>query len=576
VINVSSCRCFISSLALAASCVLPLACAAGTSQLAVAGPPNASARPARTSSGELALAAVAAASCPASRTDRVELGALLDELGDLSSLARIDRPAYSSLLSSSFDRASTKPGEPDWFANKDFAQPKPGEPVVLLDAAGPGVVTRIWSANPSGRLRVYIDGAATPVIEAPMDQLLDGAVKPLSAPYAFSAAHGHSLYFPIPFSRRCRITVETDAKRFYYQVDYRKYPDAAKLSSFSATALVNADCQKQRTAARLELAAAGQLPQLKAAEAFTLAIEPGKRNEHRIPAASGGSVIRELRVRPSSLDPEALRGTILTLEFDGEQTVQVPLSDFFGSGPGLATVRSLPVTVDPDHGLLLARWPMPYRVSATIALTGASQARFEAAFELATVPQPWNDESLLFGAQWHPPSEQVSTPPNDWPLVAIKGAGKYVGTLLNVQNGDVQWWGEGDERIYVDAETFPSHFGTGTEDYFGYGWCSNELFTTPFNGQTQASGKQNWGHTSLYRFHLFDAIPFNTNLRFDLEIRHWRKYPVPLALDAISFYYARPGVTLEPRATDPAAYAVPTQTNPPLEMPPARYTCGGN
>ena len=33
------------------------------------------------------------------------------------------------------------------------------------------------------------------------------------------------------------------------------------------------------------------------------------------------------------------------------------------------------------------------------------------------------------------------------------------------------WWGEGDEKVFVDGEKFPSHFGTGTEDYYGYAWC---------------------------------------------------------------------------------------------------------
>ena len=26
------------------------------------------------------------------------------------------------------------------------------------------------------------------------------------------------------------------------------------------------------------------------------------------------------------------------------------------------------------------------------------------------------------------------------------------------------WWSEADETIYVDGETFPDYFGTGTED----------------------------------------------------------------------------------------------------------------
>lgn len=557
--------------------VVLAACSSGPSQASI----ESAARPgsaARASGGELTLAEIASGSCPSPRRDVIALGGLLDELGDLSSLSRVDRPAYTSHLSSSFDRASASvnPGEPDWFANKDFAQPTGGEPVVLLDTAGPGVVTRIWSANPSGTVRIYLDGSATPVIDAPLDALLDGAVQPIVAPYAFKAADGHNLYFPIPFRRHCRILVQTDEKGLFYQVDYRRYPDATKLESFSATALAAAECPKLRTAARLELAARLALPQLTAAESFTLAIEPGKRSEQRLVAAPGGSVIRELRVRPSSLDAAALRGTILTLEFDGEPTVQVPLGDFFGTGPGLADVRSLPLTVDTERGLLVSRWPMPYREHATIALTGASSARFDAAFEVAIDPNPWTEDTLLFGAQWHAPSVQTSTPANDWALLALRGAGKYVGTLLNVQNGALQWWGEGDERIFIDDERFPSHFGTGTEDYFGYGWCSNERFTLPFIGQTQSSGQQNWGSTSLYRFHVLDAIPFRTSVRFDLEVRHWRKQPVPLVYDAIGFFYVRPGATVEPRASDPTQYRVPLPTNPPLELSPAHYTCGGS
>jgi hypothetical protein len=144
------------------------------------------------------------------------------------------------------------------------------------------------------------------------------------------------------------------------------------------------------------------------------------------------------------------------------------------------------------------------------------------------------------------------------------------------ENGDVLWWGEGDERIWVDEEEFPSHFGTGTEDYFGYGWCSNEVFSTPFNGQTQASGKQNWGGSSLYRFHVFDAVAFRSGLRFDLEVRHWRKVPVPLVYGGVAFFYVRPGAEVKPQASAPEEYRVPVAANPPLEMDVGRYTCGGD
>ena len=47
---------------------------------------------------------------------------------------------------------------------------------VLADMDGPGCVVRIWSANPNdaGKVRVYLDGAEEPVIEAPLQELLGG------------------------------------------------------------------------------------------------------------------------------------------------------------------------------------------------------------------------------------------------------------------------------------------------------------------------------------------------------------------------------------------------------------------
>ena len=46
------------------------------------------------------------------------------------------------------------------------------------------------------------------------------------------------------------------------------------------------------------------------------------------------------------------------------------------------------------------------------------------------------------------------------------------------------WATKGDEKVYVDGETFPSHFGTGTEDYYGYAWGRYEPWINhPFVAQ---------------------------------------------------------------------------------------------
>ena len=80
-------------------------------------------------------------------------------------------------------------------------------------------------------------------------------------------------------------------------------------------------------------------------------------------------------------------------------------------------------------------------------------------------------------------------------FVTAKGKGVYVGDTLTLFNGDKLWWGEGDEKIYVDDETFPSHFGTGTEDYYCYAWGRHETFAGPFNAQPDGTGNNSPGFT---------------------------------------------------------------------------------
>jgi hypothetical protein len=111
---------------------------------------------------------------------------------------------------------------------------------------------------------------------------------------------------------------------------------------------------------------------------------------------------------------------------------------------------------------------------------------------------------------------------------------------MQIANPVRNWWGEGDEKIYVDEETFPSTFGTGTEDYFGYAWCSPEPFERAYHAQPRCDGPGNYGHTSLQRWHVIDPVPFRERLRFDMEIWHHRR-DVELHVGAVTYFYARPG-----------------------------------
>ena len=88
--------------------------------------------------------------------------------------------------------------------------------------------------------------------------------------------------------------------------------------------------------------------------------------------------------------------------------------------------------------------------------------------------------------------------------------------MLHVWNPRGGWWGEGDEKFFVDGEKFPSTIGTGSEDYFGYAWCSPQLFQNAYHNQTRNDGN-NRGHVSVNRWHIADNVPFQKSFEGCIE-----------------------------------------------------------
>ena len=110
----------------------------------------------------------------------VTVSSLLREAWDFQHLTRPPIPAYTAAQCSSYDRASNPGPKQDLFANGDAGNylrtiNMPGRrEFVMADLRGPGAVTRIWSANPTGTLRFYFDGEAEPRLAVHTGDLLDG------------------------------------------------------------------------------------------------------------------------------------------------------------------------------------------------------------------------------------------------------------------------------------------------------------------------------------------------------------------------------------------------------------------
>ncbi len=538
--------------------------------------------------------AVFSAISPLGAAQPVSLESLLGEMIDRQRPARFPQPAFVCRQFSSFDRDTKSPQAPGWFANWDRSQFVRVEEnagrreYVMMDAPGPGAVVRFWGTwhgpggGPfsNGTLRVYLDGSPQPAIQGPIADLISGGAligPPLSdsvSPQTEYARRGHNLYLPIPYQTHCKITYQSDkivdfgAKKgeaIYYQINYRTYTPGTSVETFRRGRLEQLKPLVEKVGRRLVQSGWGE-EQAPASPPVRLAGDlPPQASSHdggRSILLKGPAAIRQLTLRLKAGDPQqALRSTVLEITFDGDRAVWCPVGDFFGIGYHLHKYRSWYTEVDED-GTMRCFWVMPFEKSCQVRLLNPGQQPVEVELAALAGNWSWDDRSMHFHAAWHqytkidtgPNKDQTGRGAFDVNYVKIDGRGQYVGDTLTVFNGTNAWWGEGDEKIYIDGETFPSHIGTGTEDYYGYAWCRAEPFQSPFHAQPTGEGNMAGGFSVDSRYRILDSLPFQHSIRFDMELWHWRHTRMNYA--PTTFWYARPGATCNVQP-DPKTAALP-------------------
>ncbi len=483
---------------------------------------------------------------------------LLSQMVDFDALSRRPAPFYKTAQASSYDRRSVSRDNSTtegWFANGDWGKYVRTEQnagrteYVMADLTGPGAVVRIWSANPFGTIRFYFDGEEAPRIECKTRDLLTGKVGFMKPPFGYGALRGCDLYFPIPYTKSLKVTVDNtddnNATRMYYQIGYRTYETGTQVVSFDSTH-VDRDLIES-VAKTLQNPDGRSLP--RGTERHSESYDIAPRDSVSIDVTQGDSgAITELVLKPFKptlrqgarwSDPRQphnmLRGLWLALAFDDKQTAFVPVADFFGSPPAGAAYKSFPMEVRPN-GEMVCRFWMPFRRAARVELINVGAVRALGEVSVQVSPYEWGADSRYFHSQWT--VDRGSTRPfRDFNFMDVKGSGHYVGSTLYVANTTPAWWGEGDEKVWVDGESFPSTFGTGTEDYYGYAWSDPTPYDNiPYHTQPNAGKPGCFGHIANNRFHVLDPITFDRSLRFDMEIWHWEEVHATFA--ATSYWYA--------------------------------------
>jgi len=184
---------------------------------------------------------------------------------------------------------------------------------------------------------------------------------------------------------------------------------------------------------------------------------------------------------------------------------------------------------------------MPFASRALVEVENDGPQAVAMSWEAVHAPLDRAADSLLrFHAKWHrdlPPPRPDRHP--DWTLLQTQGRGRFVGTQLHVWNPAGGWWGEGDEKFFIDGEKFPSTFGTGSEDYFGFAWSSATTFNEPLHGQPV--NQNNAGHASLHRWHIADNVPFQQSFEGSIE-KYFPDSRPTLYATAVYWYLAADGI----------------------------------
>ena len=496
----------------------------------------------------------------------ITLTSLLTEMSVHDTLARYPLPLYASLQASSYNRESVVKDGTGWFADSDGTgfirtEEKNGKTEwVVMEHNGPGAITEMWAPYfyygglddlEGPFINIYLDGEDIPVISENYFRLITGHGS-IPPPFASITARAGNSYLPIPFAKSCKVTFNN--KPFYHIINYRGYPKSTAVKTFSKAQLTQALPLMDEVSTKLYAV----YPLLKGKRIESSGkIEAGKSLKLAI-NKSGAINSLEIILNPDEIKqyPELLRSVVLVAEFDGNQTVWVPLGDFFGSANALNPFQTATRTVR-SNGQMICTWLMPFRSNAVVYLKNLSTLPVQInRFAITTINYSWNNRSMYFHANWRSDDVQPGDIFSDWNFIDIKGKGVLVGDAWTVLNPDYGWWGEGDEKIYVDEawdKKFPTHFGTGTEDY--YGWAGGEnpskddRFSHPFLsnievGSATSRRRDVRGFNISTRIRALDAIPFNSRLVFDMEASPGTQIRNPwnfLGYSAVVFWYGFPG-----------------------------------
>ncbi len=412
--------------------------------------------------------------------------------------------------------------------------PVPGENggTVLVRDNGPGVLVRIWFADPEsvGDLQIFVDGEKEPSLALSGKSLFAGGAFPFLAPFAMTQGDGAGV-FSFPIAYRLSVRVEATGKVENFRALTRKVESGTRLLGFDRTALDFFAGEVLDASGQLNQRKLGEGPGGEDLDDLTLARTegrgPGGQKPYEIGAGEektiyrwqGAAVIRKILLRVRGRD-EPLRTVTMSMYWDGrtDPCVQCPIGDFFLTGISQVDGGGLISGYREGSDVYYSRWPMPFRAGAEIKLRneGSGPIWVDLAVETGV-----NDRALEREYYFHASYHLGDPTADEFVVGSAQGKGHYVGSNLSVvwdrDEGEKPASDEtaktslftGGAVIVLDGKDLPVS-GSGLDSLYGASVGSaGSGFSTPFQGVLLRSEKGLVG----FRQRVADRIPFQRSFR---------------------------------------------------------------
>lgn len=269
-------------------------------------------------------------------------------------------------------------------------------------------------------------------------------------------------------------------------------------------------------------------------------IEPGQ--SHEVFQSDGPGVISHIWFTIAAQSGDHLKELVLRMYWEGNDkpSVETPVGDFFGLNLGQYFIYQSAFLNCSSVKALNSYFAMPFRKSARITITNEGQKpvnSFYSNIDYKLVPS-LPDDIAYFHAEYRQATpnqarqysagsqEMNKDGKNNYTFVEARGKGHLMGITLGVAQNSENWFGEGDEMIFIDDENSPAITGTGTEDYICGAWDFGGkdtaiAFAHLYNGAPYiAIPERTGGRYCLYRWHADAPVTFNRYLKHTIEHGH--------------------------------------------------------